>query len=102
MTDICQAESLRKPQPRITGSFGRWRINDRNSVRVSSSLRKQPSMDDVTADGVLLLDAAHHHAQMPGFDDDADALRFDGVLDGLGDLRGQALLDLQAAREQLR
>src|SRR3981189_95337 len=36
---------------------------------------------------------------MPGLDDDADALRFDGVLDRLRDLRGQPLLDLQAARE---
>src|SRR5438128_167537 len=29
--------------------FGRWWIRDRNSVRVSSSLRKQPSIDEVTA-----------------------------------------------------
>src|SRR6266404_4744820 len=36
---------------------------------------------------------------MPGLDDYADALRFDGVLDRLCDLRGQPLLDLQAARE---
>src|SRR6266404_6903505 len=36
---------------------------------------------------------------MPGLDDYADALRFDGVLDRLRDLRGQPLLDLQAARE---
>ena len=56
-------------------------------------------MDDVTADGMLFLDAAHHHAQMAGLDDHADALRLDGVLDRLGDLRGQALLNLQAARE---
>src|SRR5258708_11430847 len=50
---------------------------------------------------MLLLDATHHHAQMPGLDDHADALWLDGVLDGLGNLRGQPLLDLQAARERL-
>src|SRR5208282_2197088 len=49
---------------------------------------------------MLFLYAAHHHAEMPGLDDHADALGLDGVLDRLGDLRGQALLDLQAARKQ--
>ena len=48
---------------------------------------------------MLFLDATHHHAQMPGLDDNADALWLDGVLDRLRNLRGQALLDLQAARE---
>ena len=51
--------------------------------------------------GVLLFDAAHHHAEVAGFDHYADALRFDYTLDGLGDLRGHTLLDLQAAREYL-
>src|SRR5208282_6558638 len=50
---------------------------------------------------MLFLDASHHHAEMPGLDDHADALGIDSVLDGLGDLRGQALLDLQAARESV-
>src|ERR1700735_4649689 len=50
--------------------------------------------------GVLLFDAAHHHAEMAGFDDDADALRFDYFLNGLGDLGGEAFLNLEAAREQ--
>src|ERR1022692_2763071 len=48
---------------------------------------------------MLFLDATHHHAQMPGLDDNADALGLDGALDGLRNLRGQAFLDLQAARE---
>src|SRR5258708_39875026 len=48
---------------------------------------------------MLFFDAAHHHAQMPRLNDDADALRFDGVLDRLRNLRGHPLLDLQAARE---
>src|ERR1700726_1970328 len=34
--------------------------------------------------GVLLFDAAHHHAEVAGFDDDANALRLDYFLDGLG------------------
>src|SRR5258708_9040170 len=37
---------------------------------------------------------------MPRLDDNADALRFDGVLDRLRNLRSQPLLDLQAARER--
>ena len=50
--------------------------------------------------GVLFFDAAHHHAEMAGFDDYADALRFDYFLDGFGDLGGEALLNLQAAGEE--
>src|SRR5258708_25234060 len=46
---------------------------------------------------VLLLHAAHLHTQMAGFDDYADTLRSDFFLDGLRDLTGHALLDLQAA-----
>jgi len=49
---------------------------------------------------MLFFDAAHHHAQVASFDDDADALRFDYFLDGLGDLGGEAFLNLQAAGEQ--
>src|SRR5579863_2564929 len=45
---------------------------------------------------VLLLDAPHHHAEMPRFDDDADALRAQPLLDGVRDLAGQPLLNLQA------
>src|SRR5229473_7352031 len=50
---------------------------------------------------VLLLHAAHLHTQMAGFDDYADALRSDFFLDGLRDLTGHALLDLQAAGEHI-
>src|SRR5205823_12277476 len=39
--------------------------------------------------GVLLLDAPHHHAQVPRLADHADTLRLDRVLDRLGDLLGQ-------------
>ena len=48
---------------------------------------------------MLLFHAAHHHAQMAGLDDDSDALGFDRVLDGLGNLRGEPFLNLQAAGE---
>src|SRR5579862_4997104 len=51
--------------------------------------------------GVLLLDAAHHHAEVAGFDDNSHALRGDDVLDGVGDLTREALLHLEAASEDL-
>src|SRR5229473_3689660 len=50
---------------------------------------------------VLLLHAAHLHTQMASFDDYADALRSDFFLDGLRDLAGHALLNLQAARKHI-
>ena len=50
---------------------------------------------------VLLLDAAHHHAEMLRLDDDADALRLRLGHDGVCDLLCHALLNLQAAREHV-
>src|SRR5580700_86640 len=50
---------------------------------------------------MLLFDATHHHAEVTGFDDYADALRLDDFLDGLGNLRGKALLDLETTRKKL-
>lgn len=49
---------------------------------------------------MLFLDAAHHHAQVAGFDDYAHALRFDYFLNSFGDLGGEAFLDLQTAGEE--
>ncbi|KAG1249111.1 hypothetical protein G6F68_013513 [Rhizopus microsporus] len=46
---------------------------------------------------VLLFHAAHHHAHVLGFDDDAHACRAGDGLDGLGDLAAEVFLDLQAA-----
>lgn len=43
--------------------------------------------------------AAHHHAEMAGFDDDGDALGLQHFGEGESDLFGQAFLDLEAARE---
>ncbi len=50
---------------------------------------------------MLLFDAAHHHAEMLGFEDDGYALRVDGVGDGFAYLTGEALLDLEAASEDV-
>lgn len=44
-----------------------------------------------------LLDAAHDHAQVARLHDDGDALGLENLHDGVGNLLGQALLDLQAA-----
>src|SRR5947208_15665106 len=48
---------------------------------------------------MLLFYPAHHHAEMARFNDHADALRFYRFLNRLSKLRGQPLLDLQAAGE---
>src|SRR5215471_4074360 len=50
---------------------------------------------------VLFFHTAHLHAKMARFDDHADALRRDLLLDGLGDLAGHALLDLQPPGEHV-
>src|SRR6266446_3305332 len=50
---------------------------------------------------MLLFHAAHLHAQMAGFDNHANTLRSDFFLDGLGNLTGHALLNLQTARKHV-
>src|SRR5713226_6546850 len=50
---------------------------------------------------MLFFHAAHLHAEMASFDNHADALRSDFFLDGLRDLAGHALLNLQAARKHV-
>src|SRR5215472_8292471 len=47
--------------------------------------------------GLLLFDATHDHAEMAGFDDDANAFGAELFFDGAGDLISEALLNLQAA-----
>ena len=49
--------------------------------------------------GMLLLYSAHHHAEMAGLDNYPHSLRMNRVLNGLGNLRGQAFLNLQTAGE---
>src|SRR5699024_3892552 len=46
-------------------------------------------------------DPAHGHPQVFGLDDDDDSLGVEMLDDRVGDLRGQALLDLGAARVDL-
>ena len=48
-----------------------------------------------------LADAAHDRAQVGRLEDDADTLWYQALLEELGDLLGQALLDLQATRVHL-
>jgi hypothetical protein len=50
---------------------------------------------------VLLLDPAHHHAHVRGLDHDAHAARAQHVVERPGDLLGEPLLHLQAAREHV-
>lgn len=51
--------------------------------------------------GGRLLNAAHDHAQVAGLHDDGDALGLEDLHDGVGDLLGEALLDLKATGEHL-
>jgi len=51
--------------------------------------------------GMLLFNAAHHHAEMLCFEDDGYSLRMNGVGDGFADLAGEAFLDLQTTREDI-
>ena len=48
---------------------------------------------------MLLLHAPHHHAEVAGFDHHSHALRLDCLLNGLRDLRGQPLLNLETTRK---
>src|SRR5947209_5204123 len=50
---------------------------------------------------MLLLDSAHHHAEVSSFDDDANTEWFNCLLDGIGDLLSQPLLHLQAASKRV-
>ena len=51
--------------------------------------------------GVLLLDAAHHHAQVDRLHHDADAAGSEHLVDRPGYLLGEPLLHLETAREDL-
>src|SRR6202158_6422479 len=50
---------------------------------------------------VLFFDTAHLHAQMARLDDDADTFGTDLALNGLCNLAGHALLNLEAARKHV-
>ena len=63
---------------------------------------EQPEHGRRRHDRARLADAAHHRAQVGRLDDDADALRIESLLEELGDLLGQPLLDLQPAARTSR
>ena len=46
-----------------------------------------------------LLHSTHHHAEMAGLYEDSDALRFEYVGEGKGDLLREPFLDLKSPRE---
>lgn len=48
-----------------------------------------------------LLDTSHNHAQVAALHDNRDTLGLEDLHDSIGHLLGQALLDLQSAREQV-
>src|SRR5665647_1722553 len=50
---------------------------------------------------VLLLDSAHHHAEVNCFDHDSNSARLKHIVDGLRDLLGKPLLHLKSSREDL-
>src|SRR5271165_6026606 len=50
---------------------------------------------------VLLLNSAHHHTQVLGFQNHADAKRFELLQQALSDLLGQAFLNLQATSKYI-
>src|SRR5579885_629103 len=50
---------------------------------------------------VLFFHAAHHHAEMPRFDDHADSTRLNRLLNCVRDLVRQPLLNLKAAGEHI-
>ena len=65
------------------------RTSERNSSRVCLLCRKLTEHGAGDRLAVLLLHAAHLHAQMPCFNNHANAFRGDLGFDGLGDLAGQ-------------
>lgn len=59
--------------------------------------------EDAASDsgGTRLFDATYHHAEVTRLHDDSNALWVEYFLDGVGDLFGEALLNLQPPREHL-
>src|SRR5450759_3239594 len=51
--------------------------------------------------GVLLLNSAHHHAQMSRFNDHSHALRFDSTVNRFSNLCCETLLHLQSTRKYI-
>ena len=73
-------------------------MSERNSWRTFSSLRNEPSTAEVV---ITLFCFSTPHAEVLRLDDDADTLRAGLGHDGVRDLLGHPLLDLEAAREHV-
>ena len=69
------------------------------SARVADVGAEQPAHRGGDGDGAGLLDAPHRHAQVLGLNHHEHAAGRQHRGDGVGDLRGHALLDLEAAGE---
>src|SRR5262249_43826134 len=77
-----------------------WAVIDRSSIdhrenllsrqRIVAQATQHAARDQV---GVRLVDATRGHAMMRRLDDDADALRLENIVDGVGDLGRHLLLD---------
>src|SRR5438552_9628329 len=94
--------SLVEPVAYLKSELGILPAHEREKL-VAGLLIVTESAEHGASDGLpmLLFHSAHLHAEMAGFDNHADTLRSDFFLDGLGDLAGKALLNLQAAREHV-
>src|SRR5467141_985605 len=101
---ISPAESLGKSgQTGMSGSPLALSGADQSEKLVPRLLIVTEGTKHGAGDGLamLLFHAAHLHAEMAGFDNHADPLRSDFFLDGLRDLAGHALLNLQPARKHI-
>ena len=75
--------------------------SDRNSARVAGWSRNDAEHAAGDEIGAALVDAAADHAMVGRLDDHRHPARIEHLLDGVGDLRRQPLLDLQALGEDL-
>ena len=95
-------------QARLAGSVAAEAGDDAAELDELEELHARPRIVAERAEhgarhgeGVLLLDAAHRHAEVGGLHDDRHAERRDLLADRVGDLVRQPLLDLQAAAEHV-
>lgn len=62
---------------------------------------KLPPESGGGGDGILLLNTPHHHAHVHGLDDDGHTLWFQGIVDGVEDVEGEALLNLETTSKHV-
>src|SRR4029077_1056237 len=83
------------PELERTGSS----VNKREKLVSGLFLAKSTQHGGRYCGGVLLFDSAHHHAQMPRFNDYPHALRSDSTLNRFSNLCRETLLHLQSTRK---